>query len=103
MESCITIGMQTNASLYDKSTPGERRKAEHLVHEMVDNAIEMEGTCTGGTSPDHTNPEHGVGMVKKEYLVAELGLETVETMRRIKVCNCRHQVNPSSPSIPWRF
>jgi len=43
---------------------------------MVETAIEMEGTCTG---------EHGVGMVKKEYLVAELGLETVETMRRIKV------------------
>lgn len=62
--------------LYDKSTPGDRRKAEELVHEMVDTAIEMEGTCTG---------EHGVGMVKKEYLVAELGLETVETMRRIKV------------------
>jgi len=29
--------------------------------------------------------EHGVGMVKKDYLVAELGLETVEAMRRIKV------------------
>ena len=32
-----------------------------------------------------TNPEHGVGMVKKDYLVQELGLETVELMRRIKV------------------
>jgi FAD/FMN-containing dehydrogenase len=35
--------------------------------------------------PNSTNPEHGVGMVKKDFLVAELGIETVETMRRIKV------------------
>jgi FAD/FMN-containing dehydrogenase len=32
-----------------------------------------------------SNKEHGVGLVKKQYLVQELGLETVETMRRIKV------------------
>ena len=62
--------------LYDKSTPGERRKAEELVHQLVLDAIDMEGTCTG---------EHGVGMVKKDFLVAELGLETVETMRRLKL------------------
>jgi hypothetical protein len=35
--------------LYDKKVPGERRKAEELVHSMVDRALEMEGTCTGGT------------------------------------------------------
>lgn len=29
--------------------------------------------------------EHGIGMVKRDYLVAELGIETVELMRRIKV------------------
>lgn len=32
-----------------------------------------------------TDPEHGIGMMKKPYLVQELGLETVELMRRIKV------------------
>jgi hypothetical protein len=36
--------------LYDKAAKGERRKAEELVHSMVDTAIEMEGTCTGGMS-----------------------------------------------------
>ena len=72
--------------MYDKTAKGERRKAEDLVHEMVDTALEMEGTCTGGiTLQPQANPEHGVGMVKKSYLVQELGLETVETMRRIKV------------------
>ena len=38
-----------NVRLYDKSVPGERRKAEELVHSMVDTALGMEGTCTGGT------------------------------------------------------
>ena len=93
---CLTI------RLYDKSTPGERRKAEQLVHEMVENAIEMEGTCTGGTLPNSTNPEHGVGMVKKEYLVAELGLETVEAMRRIKVPSSS-SINRSLPLIRLKF
>jgi len=54
---------------------------------MVDKALEMEGTCTGGKtlSSKKLIEEHGVGMVKKDYLVQELGLETVECMRRIKV------------------
>lgn len=57
---------------------------------MVNTALEMDGTCTGGiilAISTNQNPEHGVGMVKKEYLVQELGLETVELMRRIKVHN----------------
>ena len=40
-----------------------------------------------------SNLEHGVGMVKKEYLVQELGLETVELMRRIKVPYKSSQTN----------
>lgn len=49
--------------------------------------------------------EHGVGMVKKEYLVQELGIETVELMRRIKVLSSHSsQINfPSSHSIPSNF
>ena len=33
--------------LYDKATAGEREKAEELVHNMVQRALRMEGTCTG--------------------------------------------------------
>jgi FAD/FMN-containing dehydrogenase len=84
--------------LYDKNAKGERRKAEDLVHEMVDTALEMEGTCTGGiTLQTPSNPEHGVGMVKKSYLVQELGLETVETMRRIKVISPISKLTCSLP------
>lgn len=55
--------------------PEEKRHvAEHLVHEMVDRAIAMEGTATG---------EHGVGLVKRDYLEKELGKTTVDFMRKV--------------------
>ncbi|KAK9238631.1 mitochondrial D-lactate dehydrogenase [Lipomyces kononenkoae] len=53
-----------------------KRTAEGVVHRLVERAITMEGTCTG---------EHGVGMVKRPYLETELGTETVDMMRRIKM------------------
>ncbi|CAL1704055.1 unnamed protein product [Somion occarium] len=45
------------------------------VHRLVHRAIALDGTCTG---------EHGVGVGKKEYLVDELGPDTVELMRTVK-------------------
>ena len=42
----------------------DRDKVEKLVRWMVDRVIELEGTCTG---------EHGVGLVKRDYLSEELG------------------------------
>ena len=53
----------------------QRHIAEGLVHRMVDSAIEMEGTVTG---------EHGVGLVKRDYLESELGKTTVDTMRMVR-------------------
>ncbi|RGP74808.1 d-lactate dehydrogenase cytochrome [Fusarium longipes] len=58
--------------LYNDS---ERPKAEAVVHRMVKKAVEMEGTVTG---------EHGVGLVKRDYLSHELGETTVDAMRQIK-------------------
>lgn len=52
----------------------ERKIAEAVVHRMVKRAIEMEGTVTG---------EHGVGLVKRDYLDHELGETTVDAMRRV--------------------
>jgi D-lactate dehydrogenase (cytochrome) len=54
----------------------ERKKAEDVVHRMVKRAVEMEGTVTG---------EHGVGLVKRDYLPKELGESTVDAMRRLKM------------------
>jgi D-lactate dehydrogenase (cytochrome) len=53
----------------------ERGLAEGLVHRMTNRALELEGTVTG---------EHGVGLIKRDYLPRELGQETVDAMRRIK-------------------
>lgn len=44
------------------------------MHRMVKRAIEMEGTATG---------EHGVGLVKRDYLEHELGQTTVDLMRKV--------------------
>jgi len=52
----------------------ERKLAEDCVHRMVKRAVEMEGTVTG---------EHGVGLVKRDYLPHELGVTTVDAMRRV--------------------
>ncbi|KNA98088.1 hypothetical protein FOXG_02524 [Fusarium oxysporum f. sp. lycopersici 4287] len=52
----------------------KRYIAEEVVHRMVDKAIEMKGTATG---------EHGVGLVKRDYLEKELGKEAVDTMRSV--------------------
>ena len=43
---------------------------------MVKRAVEMEGTVTG---------EHGVGLVKRDYLEHELGESTVDAMRRVSL------------------
>ena len=52
----------------------ERGMAEDVVHRMVKRAVEMEGTVTG---------EHGVGLIKRDYLAHELGETTVDAMRKV--------------------
>ncbi len=52
----------------------QRKDAEDAVHRMVKRAVEMEGTVTG---------EHGVGLVKRDYLNHELGETTVDAMRKV--------------------
>lgn len=68
----------------------ERKRAEHFVHNMVKRAVEMEGTVTvcssfvsGDVVADTTQGEHGVGLVKRDYLPHELGETTVDTMRQV--------------------
>lgn len=54
----------------------QRDIAEKIVDNMVHRAIEAEGTCTG---------EHGVGIGKRKFLLHELGAETVDLMRQLKL------------------
>jgi hypothetical protein len=59
---------------------------------MVKRAVEMEGTVTG---------EHGVGLVKRDYLEHELGETTVDTMRRVSLDICF--IRPPNPNIPFIY
>jgi FAD/FMN-containing dehydrogenase len=57
------------------SSDAELETIREAVHEMVERAIRLEGTCTG---------EHGVGVGKVEYLNSELGEGTVGLMETVK-------------------
>jgi D-lactate dehydrogenase (cytochrome) len=61
--------------LYDSKDKRQREAVEKCVHDMVDRALEMDGTCTG---------EHGIGLGKKDSLIQELGLDTIGVMKSIK-------------------
>ncbi len=58
----------------DPNAPDEFEEVEAINARLVERALAMDGTCTG---------EHGIGLGKQQWLVAELG-EAVEQMRVIK-------------------
>lgn len=62
--------------MYNSKDPKERAAVEKCIKDMVDRALEMEGTCTG---------EHGIGLGKKDSLLKELGLDTMNVMKSIKL------------------
>ncbi|MCJ1306351.1 D-lactate ferricytochrome c oxidoreductase [Hypocenomyce scalaris] len=81
----------------------ERKVAEEVVHRMVKRAVEMEGTVTG---------EHGVGLIKRDYLAHEMSETTVDAMRKLKqafdplcLLNCDKIVRVQKPKPgevqPW--
>ncbi|OQE29522.1 hypothetical protein PENSTE_c002G07976 [Penicillium steckii] len=61
--------------MYDRNDEEEKKRVEKVVYDMVDRALEMEGSCTG---------EHGIGLGKKDSLRKELGEETIDIMRSVK-------------------
>ncbi|HEY5928981.1 MAG TPA: FAD-linked oxidase C-terminal domain-containing protein, partial [Burkholderiales bacterium] len=60
--------------LINRDDPKELEEAERLNDRLVMRALAMDGTCTG---------EHGIGLGKQKFLVAEHG-EAVSVMRQIK-------------------
>ncbi len=61
--------------LIDPAKPEEREIAEKLNHSLVARALRLGGTCTG---------EHGIGLHKMDFLVAETGVGAIDMMRSIK-------------------
>ena len=60
--------------IFDPDDPDEIARAKALNERMIMRALAMEGTCTG---------EHGVGLGKMDFLVAEHG-EALSVMRAMK-------------------
>ncbi len=58
----------------DPNAPDEMAEVEAINARLVERALAMDGTCTG---------EHGIGLGKQDWLVAELG-DAVDLMRTIK-------------------
>jgi D-lactate dehydrogenase (cytochrome) len=74
------------AYLVREGDAAQRDTAERLSMQMVQRAIEMEGTCTG---------EHGIGLHKMGFLVDEAGAGAVAMMRDIKrALDPRNIMNP---------
>jgi D-lactate dehydrogenase (cytochrome) len=61
--------------ILDPESPEEIAEASRLNDRMIARALAMDGTCTG---------EHGVGLGKMDFLVAEHG-EAISVMRSIKL------------------
>ena len=60
--------------LIDPNDPHELHESHELNERLVHRALSLEGTCTG---------EHGVGMGKMDFLVAEMG-DAISVMRALK-------------------
>jgi D-lactate dehydrogenase (cytochrome) len=67
----------------------ELERVKKGVHNMIERAQRLEGTCTG---------EHGVGHGKMKYLVNELGTGTLDVLRQIK-----RQVDPKNIMNPGKL
>jgi len=61
--------------MVDPSDPDQLERGQSIYADIVHRAIEAGGTATG---------EHGIGLGKRRYLVAEHGAETVEAMQALK-------------------
>jgi glycolate oxidase len=61
--------------LCDRRDPEEMQRVTAAAREIFEAAIELGGTLSG---------EHGIGLLKKQFLELDLGADTIAVMRRIK-------------------
>ncbi|UYO92521.1 FAD-binding oxidoreductase [Pollutimonas sp. M17] len=77
--------------LLDADNPQEWEESERLNHRLVERAIQMEGTCTG---------EHGVGLHKMEFMLAEHGQDALDLMDSLKEAFDPHNILNPGKIIP---
>lgn len=71
---------------FDPEQPQQQSIAKELSNDMVEQALSLQGSCTG---------EHGIGLGKKDYLIAEHGANAIEVMASIKRALDPHNImNP---------
>jgi D-lactate dehydrogenase (cytochrome) len=71
--------------VFERGNERELEEAREIARRIVDDALELEGTCTG---------EHGIGLGKREALLREHG-PGVDVMRAIKSTLDTHEImNP---------
>ena len=61
--------------LCDRSDPEEMARVTRAAREIFEAAIELGGTLSG---------EHGIGLLKKQFMELDLGSDQIALMRRIK-------------------
>jgi D-lactate dehydrogenase (cytochrome) len=77
--------------VFEQGNARELEEARDIARRIVDDALELEGTCTG---------EHGIGLGKREALVREHGL-AVDVMREIKrTLDPLNIMNPGKVFLP---
>lgn len=62
--------------MLDPDSQAEWDESERLNHNLVSQAIEADGTCTG---------EHGIGLHKMQFMVDEHGEDALDLMRALKM------------------
>jgi D-lactate dehydrogenase (cytochrome) len=77
--------------LLDPDDPQEWEDSERLNQRLVERAIKMEGTCTG---------EHGVGLHKMEFMLAEHGQDALDLMGSLKKAFDPHNILNPGKIIP---
>ncbi|MDO9597157.1 MAG: FAD-linked oxidase C-terminal domain-containing protein [Azoarcus sp.] len=78
--------------LVDPDSADEIARAEELNHRIVHRALALGGTCTG---------EHGIGIGKQAFLLAEHGAPAIDAMRMIKqALDPDNLLNPGKILLP---
>lgn len=79
--------------LLDPDNPKEWEESESLNQRLVQRAIDMDGTCTG---------EHGVGLHKMEFMLAEHGQDALDLMGSLKQAFDPHNILNPGKVLPQR-
>lgn len=79
--------------LLDADSTEQWQESERLNRRLVQRAIDMDGTCTG---------EHGVGLHKMEFMLAEHGQDALDLMRSLKHAFDPHNILNPGKILPGR-